>query len=48
MKRVYVVYHKNPDEIEKSSSGAVFVALSDTVLENNGKILGEGRVQLCN
>lgn len=46
MKKIYAAYHKIPEEVEKSSSGAVFVALSDAVLENNGKILGG--VQLCN
>ena len=40
MKRIYAAYHKNPEEIEKSSSGGMFVALSDVVLGNNGKIIG--------
>ena len=32
----YAVRHKSLDEIEKSRSGAAFVAISDYVLENNG------------
>lgn len=48
MKKIYVAYHKNPDEIEKSSSGAMFVALSDVVLRNNGKIIGAGYSYVTN
>ena len=40
MQKVYVAYHKNPEVVEKSSSGAMFIALSDVVLKNNGKIIG--------
>lgn len=40
MKKIYVAYHKNPEKIEKSSSEGMFVALSDVVLGNNGKIIG--------
>lgn len=40
MRKVYAAYHKNPNEVEKSSSGAMFTALSDVILENNGKIIG--------
>lgn len=42
MSRVYAAYHKNPQEVEKSSSGAMFAALSDVILRNNGKIIGGG------
>lgn len=42
MSRVYAAYHKNPEEVEKSSSGAMFAALSDVILRNNGKIIGGG------
>lgn len=42
MQKIYAAYHKNPDEIEKSSSGGMFAALSDVVLRNNGKIIGGG------
>ena len=42
MGRVYAAYHKNPEVVEKSSSGAMFTALSDAVLSNNGKIIGGG------
>ena len=42
MNRIYAAYHKNPEEVEKSSSGGMFVALSDVVLRNNGKIMGGG------
>lgn len=45
MKKIYAAYHKIPEEVEKSSSGAMFVALSDVILNNNGKIIGG--VQLC-
>lgn len=37
---VYAAYHKNSDEIEKSASGAIFVALSDVAFENNGIVIG--------
>jgi formate hydrogenlyase subunit 6/NADH:ubiquinone oxidoreductase subunit I len=37
---VYAVRHKNMKEIETSRSGAMFIALSDWILENNG-LLGE-------
>ena len=42
MAEVYVAYHKLPDEIEKSSSGAIFVALSNYILRKSGKIIGGG------
>ncbi len=42
MKKVYAAYHKMPNEIENSSSGAIFVALSDSILENSGIIIGGG------
>lgn len=42
MKKIYAAYHKIPEEVEKSSSGAMFVALSDVILNNNGKIIGGG------
>lgn len=40
MQKIYAAYHKNPEEIEKSSSGAMFAALSDAILEQGGKIIG--------
>lgn len=42
MGKVYAAYHKMPDEVEKSSSGAIFVALSDSILQNGGIIIGGG------
>lgn len=42
MGKVYAAYHKIPSEIERSSSGAIFVALSDLILKNGGKIMGGG------
>lgn len=42
MRKIYAAYHKNPEEVNKSSSGAMFTALSDVILKNNGKIIGGG------
>lgn len=39
---VYAVRHKNMDEIETSRSGAVFIALSDWILEQGGLVYGAG------
>lgn len=39
---VYAVRHKDIKEIEKSRSGAMFVAITDYILENNGVIYGAG------
>lgn len=39
MQRVYAAYHKNPGEIEKSSSGGMFAAISDAVLKNKGVVI---------
>ena len=36
----YVMKHKIPDEIQKSKSGAAFVALSDVILRDNGIVYG--------
>lgn len=38
----YAVRHKNMDEIERSRSGAAFVAISDYILENGGVVYGAG------
>ena len=40
MKRIYAAYHKEPEEIEKSSSGAMFVAISDEILRQKGIVVG--------
>ena len=40
--QAYGIRHKNLQEIEKSRSGAAFVALSDFVLENGGAVYGAG------
>lgn len=42
MSKVYAAYHKDPEVVEKSSSGAIFTALSDVIFENDGKIIGGG------
>lgn len=39
---VYAVRHKNMKEIETSRSGAMFIALSDWILENGGVVYGVG------
>ena len=39
---VYAVRHKDMNEIATSRSGAVFIALSDCILSNNGVIYGVG------
>jgi len=39
---VYAVRHKNMEEIETSRSGAMFIALSDWILENGGVVYGAG------
>lgn len=39
---VYAVRHKDMDEIETSRSGAVFIALSDWILEHGGIVYGAG------
>jgi coenzyme F420-reducing hydrogenase beta subunit len=39
---IYAVRHKNIKEIETSRSGAMFIALSDWILENGGVIYGAG------
>lgn len=36
---VYASYHKDADEVEKSSSGAMFTAFSDFILNNNGLVV---------
>lgn len=38
----YAVRHKNINEIEKSRSGAAFVAISDYILEHGGVVYGAG------
>ena len=38
----YAVRHKDIKEIEKSRSGAAFIAISDYVLENGGVVYGVG------
>ena len=38
----YGARHKNIDEVMKSRSGAVFVALSDYILDNGGIVYGAG------
>ena len=38
----YAARHKNIEEVRRSRSGAIFVALSDYILENNGAIYGAG------
>lgn len=42
MKKIYVAYHKDPSVVEKSSSGAMFTALSDAIFERGGIIIGGG------
>ena len=37
---VYAARHKDENEISNSRSGAVFIALSDIVLDNNGAVYG--------
>lgn len=39
---VYAARHKNLTEVETSRSGAVFIALSDWILEHNGVVYGAG------
>lgn len=39
---VYAVRHKNINEVEKSRSGAAFVAISDYIIENGGVVYGAG------
>lgn len=39
---VYAVRHKDMDEIKTSRSGAVFIALSDWILEQGGAVYGVG------
>ena len=39
---IYAVRHKKISEVETSRSGAMFVALSDYVLENGGVVYGAG------
>lgn len=39
---VYAARHKDIKEIEKSRSGAMFVAITDYILENNGVVYGAG------
>jgi F420H2:quinone oxidoreductase len=38
----YAVRHKNIKEIEKSTSGAAFIAFSDAILERGGVVYGAG------
>ena len=38
-KIAYAAYHKEEKELEKSSSGAIFIAISDYVLKNNGVVI---------
>lgn len=40
MQNVYVAYHRDSKEIEKSSSGGMFVALSDTIFRKGGVVIG--------
>lgn len=42
MSKAYAAYHKDPEVVENSSSGAMFTALSDVILKNDGKIIGGG------
>jgi coenzyme F420-reducing hydrogenase beta subunit len=42
MPLVYAVRHKNIKEIETSRSGAMFIALSDWILDNGGVVYGVG------
>ena len=39
---VYLARHKNMDEVMNSRSGAVFVAISDYILNQNGTVYGAG------
>jgi len=39
---IYAVRHKQIHEIEKSRSGAAFIALSDWIIENGGVVYGAG------
>lgn len=39
---VYAVRHKKIEEIEKSRSGAMFIAITDYILENGGVVYGAG------
>jgi coenzyme F420-reducing hydrogenase beta subunit len=39
---VYAVRHKDIREVETSRSGAMFIAVSDYILENNGVVYGVG------
>lgn len=39
---VYAVRHKNIKEVERSRSGAMFVAITDYILANNGVVYGAG------
>lgn len=39
---VYAVRHRNIEEIEKSRSGAMFIAITDYILENGGVVYGAG------
>jgi coenzyme F420-reducing hydrogenase beta subunit len=41
---VYAVRHKDVHEIETSRSGAMFIALSDYILQNNGIVYGVGYI----
>ena len=40
--KAYAVRHKSIKEIETSRSGAIFIALSDWILENGGTVYGAG------
>lgn len=39
---IYAVRHKSIEQIERSRSGAMFIALSDFILENGGIVYGAG------
>lgn len=40
MQKIYAAYHKDKNEIEKSSSGALFVALSEVIFAREGVVFG--------
>jgi coenzyme F420-reducing hydrogenase beta subunit len=40
--QVYAVRHKDISEVETSRSGAMFIAISDYILQNNGVVYGVG------
>lgn len=42
MRKIYGAYHKDPKEVEKSSSGGIYATLSDVIINSNGMIIGGG------